>query len=42
MLVPYTVVPYNKAFTVEKVLNKHAALKKKSVRANDSPFMTKT
>ena len=27
--------------TVEKVLNKHAPLKKKSVRANDGPFMTK-
>ena len=27
--------------TVEKVLNKHAPLKKKSARANDGPFMTK-
>ena len=26
---------------IEQVLNKHAALKKKSVRANDGPFMTK-
>ena len=26
---------------IEKVLNKHASRKKRSVRANDGPFMTK-